>query len=399
MENNSEPLMGSITLVKDANITNALIADNNIDRQIDVDGKTYNLVQIIEINGELNEKVIHGGMMGRGGPGRGGPPGPPPGPPAPGPFSAPPTRPPRTPQPPPSSVEVYGEFWNIINAIIVSIRDYNNIRDRRGVLNLAEPGRNRNINDLTRNYEVEIQRLTGNNNTAVQVRKTRAGETMINVYQYTPSTGQFINTSHHSFHTLQPPTRKNPWMGQSTHPFGDESGPHHTKIDFIAGGGGGGPPARDPQYVVPLVWHLNYDINNFPGHPLFFSVSQLIRGGNEAVANSPENLAFVEALNETLRTQHSFTVVNFVALTIPGVGSATSGGMLSRLITNYQEEARRWEDARAAAEEAARAAEDAARAAEGKGTRGGKSLRKKTKKTRKTRRTKKTKKTRKHKRQ
>jgi len=42
MESNTESLTGSITLIKESNITNSLIADNNIERQIVVHGKTYN---------------------------------------------------------------------------------------------------------------------------------------------------------------------------------------------------------------------------------------------------------------------------------------------------------------------------------------------------------------------
>jgi hypothetical protein len=58
MENNFEPLMGYITLVKEANITNGLIKDNKIARQIDVDGKTYNLACIIEI--PLDRNMVGG---------------------------------------------------------------------------------------------------------------------------------------------------------------------------------------------------------------------------------------------------------------------------------------------------------------------------------------------------
>jgi len=58
MESNTESLTGSITLIKESNITNSLIADNNIERQIVVHGKTYNLECIIEI--PLDKNMVGG---------------------------------------------------------------------------------------------------------------------------------------------------------------------------------------------------------------------------------------------------------------------------------------------------------------------------------------------------
>jgi hypothetical protein len=62
MEINSEPLMGSITLMNDPEVTNNLIINNGIERQIIVDGQTYNLECIIEI--PLN-KNMNGGVITR----------------------------------------------------------------------------------------------------------------------------------------------------------------------------------------------------------------------------------------------------------------------------------------------------------------------------------------------
>jgi hypothetical protein len=335
MDINSQPLMGSITLVSDPNVTNTLIQDNKIERQIVVDGKIFNLACIIEIPN--NENMLGGTN-----------------------FSTP--------------VPSNGFFVAIVDIIDELTRTGDNAGNRA----------NRQ-NDLSNEVQTRLRAtgIPGYNNCIVKLNTTRSG-TFLNI---------FIPGTQIAHLSLQTTGRNLNAQVQGTNYI---PGCTHFKLDIIdprwtgavegaaAAVAGTGVPVQNPSPTdtVGFKWsvYINTDLQGQPPWKHFFRCDVVTGQFNTVLSQDPVTTAVLDGLNECLK-RHQVVITNI------------NRANLTPLFTTIEGQANDERTARAAALEAERAA-----ALEAAPPAGGKSLRKRTKKTRKTKRTKKSKKTRKHKR-
>lgn len=337
----SELLTSFITLVKDQNITNALIQDNEIEKNINLDGIPYNLECIIQINDKNNsicEEMMHGGQ--------------------------------------PVSENLTQSFYLQIMAIFDNI--YNSISGA------GRSGRRTRAwgSEYFVEYTNELQNAINirGDDVRVTIRQIRTGY-MINIYRPSRPGRYNINIMHVSLfnpetpanlrHLSMNPTTRN--RAGCTHPRLDEPNVHGNRGDFI-----------------PLTWSLNYDRNRVitrgPGSEFYYTClpTNMEHAPNAALLNDPIIVDFIRTFNNYLENN----TANEAAIDlIPG-----GTDMKRRLIAAYNE--------RAAAAAAPGGPEGGPKGGPGAGAAlaGGKSFRKKTKKTRRTKKSKKSKKTRKHRR-
>jgi hypothetical protein len=336
MDINSQPLMGSITLVSDPYVTNTLIQDNQIERQTVIDGKTYNLTCIIEIPN--NENMLGGTIF-------------------------------------PIEVPRNGFFSDIISIIneLTRTGDRGNRANRQ--------------NDLSNEVQTCLRTtgIPGYNNCTVKLNTTGSG-TFLNIF--IPGT----QIAHLSLQTtgrnLNAEVRGRNYIPGCTHFKLDIIDPRWTgAVEGAAAavaGTGRVVQHPSPTDTVGFKWsfYIDTDLPPPPVQPPWkhYLKCDIVDGEhNTTLTQDPVTVAVLKGLNECLK-RHQVVITNI------------NRANLTPLFTTIEGQANDERAARAALAAARAAALEAAPPA------GGKSLRKRIKKTRKTKRTKKSKKTRKHKR-
>jgi hypothetical protein len=238
MEINSEPLMGFITLMNDPEVTNNLIINNGIERQIIVDGQTYNLECIVEI--PLDKNMI-GGVITR---------------------------------------IINNTFIPFVYQII-------------GELMIAGEDVTKKTNNLSNAIEAYLNAVGG----GVKIKVNRNTQRMcLNIY-----TAPGVQSAHLSLWINNPKNfqaQYQPPFPSRGLPENYIPGCAHYKLDIRGAGGG---PGGNPAETVGFLWHINLD-ETASHPMWYFSCTAVPNPYNGRLMVSPFTQAVLDGLNECLRT-------------------------------------------------------------------------------------------------
>ncbi len=267
METNFQPLLGSITLIKDPYITNNLIINNGIQREININKKIYFLGGIIQIPFKMN-----GGQVGE---------------------------------------DIDGAFKDAISYVLTALGNNDNASDQyipsTNHLTLIQ---DLEENNFTRALENALNLHTFSEGRSIVRIVRRSGESFINFffdnnllvrYNSLIANGTPIKsnswwtavTAHLSAHGALDLIPPNP----NPNPSNYRPGVFHLKLDALVGGARG----PDPKNTVGYHWRLNYT-EPPPNGRFYLSIREIVSAVNQELAESePTRLIFNE-INIFFRT-------------------------------------------------------------------------------------------------
>jgi len=268
MEINSEPLMGSITLMNDPEVTNNLIINNSIERQIIVDGKIYFLGGILQIPSNMS-----GGQV---------------------------------------TKDINGTFRKAIKFAITAL-SYNGVNASAPATNHLTLIQDLEENNFTRTLENALNTHTFPEGRAIVRIVHRDQESYINFFfdnnllaRYNRLIGQQqiswrnVVTAHLSAHDLiiDPDDKKkqNP-PNPNPNPRHYSPGVFHLKLEPLVGGSKG----QDQENTVGYHWRLNY-VQPPPEGRFYLSVRHVVNNVNQELANSEPTQIILGAINTFLST-------------------------------------------------------------------------------------------------